>query len=52
MPPKRVVLLAALDGDPERGPDHMRLEPRIAAELSPPAFLVDERLADVEKNRS
>jgi hypothetical protein len=43
------VLLAARDGDAERGPHDVRLETGALAELPPPALLVDERLADVEE---
>jgi len=46
------VLLAAFDRDAEGGPDDLRLEPRALAEQTPPAFLVDERLSDVEEDRA
>ena len=50
MAPELVVLLATLDGHAERGPDHVRLEAGTLGEDSPPALLVDERLADVEED--
>ena len=45
-----VVLLATPDGHAERGPDDVRLEAGALREDSPPALLVDERLADVEED--
>src|SRR5262245_44252988 len=52
MSPERIVLLSALDRDPERRPDDVWLQPGPRAQLAPPPLLVDERLADVEDDRA
>jgi hypothetical protein len=48
--PELVVLLAPLDGHTQRRPDDVRLKTGTFGQHSPPAFLVDEGLADVEED--
>src|SRR5919201_965914 len=46
-----LVILAARNRGPERGPDHVRRDAEPPSVLAPVARLVDERLAHVEEDR-